>query len=120
MSSGSAPSSQPLWKAPAVLGALVALAGVLLFEAVMARGGGEPAQAVLFLGRFHPLIVHLPIGIWILVALGELCSLSPRLKPRVDPALELALPVLLLTTVAAFVLGHFLGKAGGFPRHALT
>jgi mono/diheme cytochrome c family protein len=62
----------------------------------------------------------LPIGIWILVALGELASLSPRLKARVDPALALALPVLLLTTVTAFVLGHLLGKAGGFPPHALT
>ncbi len=108
-------------RSPPVAGSLIALGGVLLFEVVMARGGGgEPGQAVLFLGRFHPLLVHLPIGIWILVALGELASLSPRLKPRVDPALALALPVLLLTTVTAFVLGHLLGKAGGFPPHALT
>ncbi len=111
------------WRSPPAVGSLIALGGVLSFEFAMARGdggGGEPGQAVLFFGRLHPLVVHLPIGIWILVALAELASLSPRLKPRVDPALALALPVLLLTTVTAFVLGHLLGKAGDFPPHALT
>src|SRR5687767_13417027 len=110
MSSASAPSSRGFWKSPLVVAGLAALAGVLLFELVMAKSGGEPGQALLFLGRFHPLIVHLPIGIWVLVALAELATLLPRLRARVDPALDLALPVLLATTVAAFALGHFLGK----------
>src|SRR5688572_1024548 len=114
MSSASAPPSRAFWKSPPVVASLVALGAVLLFELAMARGGGEPGQAVLFLGRFHPLVVHLPIGIWVLVALAEGASLFPRLRPRVDPALSLALPVLLLSTVTAFALGHFLGKAGGF------
>ena len=113
-------ASGSFWKSPPVAASVAALAGVILFEVVMARGGGEPGQAVLFLGRFHPLVVHLPIGIWVLVALAEGASLFPRFKPRVDPALQLALPLLLACTVGAFVLGHLLGKAGGFPPHALT
>jgi MYXO-CTERM domain-containing protein len=118
MSSG--PTQPSFWKAPPVIAALAALVGVLVFEVVMARGGGEPGQAVLFLGRFHPLLVHLPIGIWVLVATAEAATFVPRWRPRIDPALGLALPLLLASTVTAYALGHFLGKAGGFPRGALT
>jgi mono/diheme cytochrome c family protein len=71
---------------------------------------------VQFLGRFHTLAIHLPIGVLMLVAAAEaLCLVSPKLRARIDPALDLALPFLAVTSVAAFALGILLARAGGYP-----
>lgn len=72
-----------------------------------------------FLGRFHPLLVHLPIGMFVLVVLAETATLHPKLRPRIDPVLGLALPVTVLGALAAFVLGHFLALTGDYPDHVL-
>jgi mono/diheme cytochrome c family protein len=112
---------EPRWyRSPSVVFAGAALAVVVVAELIFARGSGTPSSFSLFLGHFHPLVVHLPIGVLVLVGLAELATFSPRFRERVDPALGLALPVLVLVTLTAFVLGHFLGRSGGFPAHALT
>jgi uncharacterized membrane protein len=111
---------QEWYRAPAVVGAAVLLLVVVVVELVLGRASGPPADTTLFLGRFHPLVVHLPIGVLVLVALAEAATFSPKLRERIDPALGLALPVLVLVTAAAFVLGHFLGRAGGYAPSALT
>ena len=49
--------------------AALALSIVLLLSAVRLRLDGKPhADWQQFLGRFHPLAVHLPIGFLVLVA----------------------------------------------------
>src|SRR5262245_64108102 len=112
---------EPVWfRSPSALAAAAALVTVVGFELVLGRGGGQPSDFSLFLGRFHPLVVHLPIGVLVLTGLAEVLTFSPRYRPRIDPALGLALPFLLLVTVTAFVLGHFLGRAGGYAAHALA
>ncbi|HEY1848349.1 MAG TPA: c-type cytochrome domain-containing protein [Opitutaceae bacterium] len=73
-----------------------------------------------FLGRFHPLWVHLPIGILILLAALELSGLLSRLGPlRRLPALPAALRtfVLVLCSVAACLaafLGWLLARTGDY------
>ena len=113
---------EPAWfRSPSATLAAGALVVIVGFELVLGRGsGGQPSDFSLFLGRFHPLVVHLPIGVLVLAGLAELFSFSPRYRSRIDPALGLALPFLLLVTVTAFALGHFLGRAGGYAAHALT
>src|ERR1051325_8676085 len=111
---------RPLWRSPSVVGALGALVVVVVGDAVLRSLGGTPSNFSLFLGRLHPLAVHLPIGIVLLVGAAEAATLSPRLRPRVDPAIALALPILVLATVGAFLLGHLLGRAGDFAPKALT
>jgi mono/diheme cytochrome c family protein len=108
------------FRTPSALAAAGALVMVVGIELVLGRGGGQPSDFSLFLGRFHPLVVHLPIGVLMLVGLAEVATFSPRYRPRIDPALGLVLPVLLVVTVTAFALGHLLGKSGGFAAHALT
>ena len=108
------------FRSPTVVFAGAALVVVVVAELIFVRGLGTPSNFSLFLGRFHPLVVHLPIGVLVLVGLAEAATFSPRFRSRVDPALGLALPVLVLVTVTAFVLGHFLGRSGGFAAHALT
>jgi cytochrome c553 len=99
---------------------LVGLACVVV--AVLADlflSGRASGDLALFLGRFHPLVVHLPIGILILVALVEAASLLSSLRQRTDAATSFALPLLVVTAVAAFVLGHLLAGGGGVPSKLL-
>jgi mono/diheme cytochrome c family protein len=113
---------EPRWyRSPSVLFAAGALVVIVVFQLVLGRGSsGSPSEFTLFLGRFHPLVVHLPIGVLVLVGLGEVATFFPRYRSRIDPALGLVLPVLLVVTVTAFVLGHFLGRSGGYAARALS
>ncbi len=112
---------EPAWfRSPSALAAAGALVMVVASELIFGRGGGQPSDFSLFLGRFHPLVVHLPIGVLVLVVFAEVATFSERYRPRVDPALGLVLPILLLVTVTSFALGHLLGRSGGFAAHALT
>ncbi len=79
------------------------------------RPSSSAPDFVHFLGRFHTLAIHLPIGVLLLVAAAEALTLSPRLRPRIDPALDLALPFLVLSAIAAFALGLLLARGGGYP-----
>ncbi|MCA9629480.1 MAG: hypothetical protein KC766_17520 [Myxococcales bacterium] len=87
----------------------------IVFAILMRPEAGTPPDFVRFLGRFHTLAVHLPIGIITLVAIAELASFSKRVQPRVDPAIGFALPIVAVTAVTAFVLGLMLARGGGYP-----
>jgi uncharacterized membrane protein len=101
------------WLAPA---AVVVMA--MLAEVTLGRASGAPDFA-LFFGRFHPLVVHLPIGFFLLVAMGEAATFVPALRDRVEPALGLLLPVSAVAALGAFLMGQLLALEGGFPAGAL-
>jgi uncharacterized membrane protein len=66
-----------------------------------------------FAGRFHPLIVHLPIGFLLLAFLFEVVSFSKKYR-RLKFAVE---PALLLGTVFAWLsclTGYWLQEEGGY------
>lgn len=111
---------RPFWRAGSVLLALAALVVVVVADAVLRHLGGKPADFTLFVGRFHPLVVHLPIGFVLLVAAAEAATLSPRLRARIDPTVTLALPLLVVATAGAFLLGHLLARSGDFAPGALN
>ncbi len=73
---------------------------------------------VLFFGRFHPLVVHLPIGFLMLAGLMEIAGRYPKYK-----MLEAAVPfTLLLGTISALVaciFGFMLANDGGYNQDAL-
>lgn len=78
-------------------------------------GASEMLQ---FFGRWHPLLVHLPIGLLVLLGFLELLSRFPRFKGANSNAgliLALAVPLSILT---AF-LGWLLSLAGGYDQHLL-
>ena len=97
--------------------ALISLAAGLAFLLLMillVPGSGRPSDFSLFLGRFHPGVVHLPIGILFIGILLEF--LSRRWK-------SLGAPVFLLlflgawAAILAAVVGLFLAQNGGYdPR----
>jgi YHS domain-containing protein/uncharacterized membrane protein len=73
---------------------------------------------VQFFGRWHPLLVHLPIGLLVLLGFLELLSRSPRFKGANSNAgiiLALAVP---LSVFTAF-LGWLLSLAGGYDERLL-
>src|SRR3954468_5823492 len=102
------------WLAPV---AVVAIA--ILAEVTVGRAASAPDFA-LFFGRFHPLVVHLPIGFFLLVAMGEAATFLPKLRDRVEPALGLLVPVSTVAALGAFLMGQLLALEGGFPAGALS
>lgn len=68
-----------------------------------------------WIGHFHPLAVHLPIGLLLLVGLFEVLGFSPRFRSRTDPAVGIVLRLGLVGVVAALALGLVLASEGGYP-----
>ncbi len=76
------------------------------------------SDIVLFVGRFHVLLVHLPIGLIVLVAFLELLARSPRFKhasSAVGPVLALAVPA----AIASALCGWLLAQGGEYDPHLL-
>jgi len=73
---------------------------------------------IIDLGRLHPLLVHMPIGILILVFLMELYF---RKKPNVlnQDILKFALGLAAITTVLSVISGWLLGEGGGYDETLL-
>jgi uncharacterized membrane protein len=94
-------------------------AAVIALDLMLSRPGST-ADFVRFLGRFHPLVVHLPIGFLLLIAFAEALSLAPRFRARVDPALGVLWPALVASGVLAFGLGLLLAHDGGYPLKLVT
>lgn len=95
----------------AVAGALVL---TLVLASVLASGAEEsPSRFQLFVGRLHPLVVHLPIGFLLLALLLEGASWTRSLR-RLRPAVPFALVLGALSAVAAVLAGYLLGATGGY------
>ncbi len=76
-------------------------------------------QLWLLLGRLHPVAVHLPIGIFVLLALVELGALFPRVQ-RLTPALRtFVLAVGALFALATAFFGWLLARDGGYDATLL-
>lgn len=72
-----------------------------------------------FLGRFHPLLVHLPIGILLLAFLFEALSLRKQvayLKLAVQPALLIGA----IAAAVSCITGYFLSLEGGYTEKLLV
>lgn len=68
-----------------------------------------------FFGRFHPLLVHLPIGILFLAFLFECLSFKDRYK-RLGKAVQPALFWGSAFAIAAAITGFFLRQEGGYEE----
>ncbi len=94
------------------------IALAILLDVALGTPGKNP-DAISFLGRFHPLAVHLPIGIILLLALLEGLSVSKSIRAKVDPALSTVIAFALATAIAAFAMGLMLAHGGGYPAKLL-
>ena len=102
--------------------ALLALTPILLlFILVIALppDGVERGQWAQFIGRFHPIAVHLPITLILLVPVLELAGRRPQfsyLRPSADFVLGLAT----ISAILAASLGWCLARSGGYSGPLMT
>jgi mono/diheme cytochrome c family protein len=92
---------------------------LLLLPFVFKLDGKTHADWQQFLGRFHPTVVHLPIGLILLVPLLELAG---KYRPALLEAAMFILSLSVLSCLLALTLGYLLaygsGDAGaGVARH---
>jgi len=98
----------------------LALTSSLLLLPVIFKFDGKPhADWQQFLGRFHPLAVHLPIGLLVLLPILEVMGGS---RPSLREAAEFVLGLCFSCCLGAAALGYLLafgsGEAGaGVTRH---
>lgn len=93
--------------------------GLLLLPFIIHLDGKQHAEFLQFLGRFHPLAVHIPIGLLLLVPLLEMLG---QRRASMREAAGLVLVLAFAGCLAALTLGYLLaygsGDAGsGVTRH---
>jgi uncharacterized membrane protein len=98
---------------------LAPIAVMVAFLLFAPPDGIERTQLLQFIGRFHPLSVHLPIALLILVPLLELAGRS-RHFPYLLPAADFVLGVATCGAVAAAILGWCLARSGGYSGPLMT
>ena len=81
--------------------------------------GKERADWVQFIGHFHPLLVHFPIALFLLVPILEIAGRSARFAYlHLSVSFVLALATLGATTAA--LLGWCMGRSGGYSGMLVT
>lgn len=106
----------------ALLLILVFILGLLMFPPVFetSEEATKPSDGILFIGRFHPIVVHLPIGSLMLLVLFELVCLTRRGEEKFGAASLLTLLVGSAGSVAAVLVGILLSREGGYEGGNFT
>lgn len=78
----------------------------------------ESSDFILFLGRFHPLVVHLPIGILMFAFFLELIGRFQK-QSNFDAVIKIALLLGAISAFFASVLGYMLSQSGDYAEDML-
>ncbi len=92
---------------------------LLLLVVLVPPDGNERAQWLQFLGHFHPIAVHLPIAVLILVPLAELAGRS-RYFPNLLASVDFLLGVATCGAIGAVALGWCLARSGSYSGAMVT
>jgi uncharacterized membrane protein/mono/diheme cytochrome c family protein len=92
------------------IGAICAGTFIVLLPFFFPLDGKPHADWLQFLGRFHPLLVHLPIGLIVLLPLLEFAGTR---RPSLGEAAGFVLQIALATCVLAIVFGLLLAYSSG-------
>jgi len=90
------------------------LLGLLIFPPLYEAPKAEPSSTVLFIGRFHPVLLHLPVGVLGLLCLFELICSTRRGEEKFGDASLLMLIVGSAGAVMAVFAGIMLSREGGY------
>lgn len=108
----SAPSQkQPLWLKAFTAIALAVMAFMIAMPFIFKGGDAVYDDIVIFFGRFHPVALHMPIGLISLVALFEGLNMLPFLKKKFETTFILFLAA--VSSVVAILLGFALYRGEG-------
>ena len=90
---------------------------LLLLPEIFRLDGSPHANWQQFLGRFHPLIVHIPIGLILLIPVLEIAG---RSRAALREAASFVLSLALFACVAAVILGYLLAYGSGETGAVVT
>ncbi|WP_418603169.1 FN3 associated domain-containing protein [Hwangdonia sp.] len=90
---------------------------VFVFNATYADNAEEVPRFVLALGRFHPLILHLPIGALLLTFFLDVMGRLRKNYPKTT--IKYALGFSSFFSILACILGYFLSLEGGYSEDVL-
>jgi uncharacterized membrane protein len=118
MSSHSPDTDEPksfaaAWTATLLL-LVVFIIGLLIFPPLYDAPKSDPAELVLFVGRFHPILLHLPVGVLGLLCLFELICSTRRGEAKFGDASLIMLVVGAAGSVLAVFAGIMLSREGGY------
>lgn len=103
------------WTGVIGLAALFALALIVYPPLTDASKAIDTPTWVKFFGRFHVIVLHLPIGILALAAIMEMCvALKLNSAPYLPPSIGFSLKFGAWGSAIAVVFGIILGRKGGF------
>lgn len=88
--------------------------GLLLFPPMYEAPKAESADWVIFIGRFHPILLHLPIGVLSFLMLLELLCMRRAGEERHGEVALMALVVGAAGSVLAVMAGIMLSREGGY------
>ncbi|MFD1614129.1 FN3 associated domain-containing protein [Gelatiniphilus marinus] len=91
---------------------------LLAFNAVYAENPEDVPRFVLALGRFHPLILHLPIGALLLTFFLDVMGRLQKNYPKTT--IKYALGFSSFFSILACILGYFLSLEGGYSEDVLN
>jgi mono/diheme cytochrome c family protein len=101
-------STRALW-----ISVVAASAALLLLPDMVRLDGTKHADWLQFVGRFHPLAVHIPIGLIVLVPVLEIAGkFRPALREAASFVLGLAVAACLGTLVLGYLLAYGSGDTG--------
>jgi len=81
--------------------------------------GNERAEWMQFIGRFHPLVVHFPIALFLLVPILELVGRSARFA-YLSLSTGFVLTLATFGATGAALLGWCLGRSGGYSGRLIA
>jgi len=79
---------------------------------------GDPSDFMIFMGRFHPLVVHLPIGFLLLAVIAQFATRWPKFHP-IKPFTPYLWALGALSTAFAILFGYFLSLSGDYDADIL-
>lgn len=94
--------------------------GLLIFPPMFEKPSAEASSGVLFIGRFHPILLHMPVGALGLLCIMELACLTRSGEEKLGPAALLTLWVGAAGSVAAVLAGIMLSREGGYEGGNFT
>ena len=103
-----------VWTLVVALASIFVLVLLLIYAPPDGRERGELAQ---FLGRFHPLIVHIPIALILLVPILECAGL---IQEHLRQAVGFVLAIATATAITAAAFGWLLAWSGGSEGSLVT
>lgn len=96
------------------------IAGLVAFPPMYEKPAAEAESMVLFVGRFHPILLHLPVGALLVLCMMELVCLTRKGEESMGLSALFILWIGAAGSVLAVLAGIMLSREGGYEGGNFT